>query len=122
MSDQPEFLIEAEDLGDGVTLVRTLVTEVRHPGTATEVGDEIRSLLSRGLIRLVLDLGHTRYMSSSGFAALMGVARRVAEQGGRVAIGRIHPDVLVGCRIIGLEQLIPIHEDLRAAEAAVRGG
>ncbi len=120
MSDQPEFLIEAEDLGGGVTLVRTTATEIRHPGTAAEIGDEIRSLIARGLDRLVLDLSHTRYMSSSGFAALLNVARRLTEQGGKIAIGRIHPDVLVGSRIIGLDHLIPIHEDLRTAETAVR--
>jgi anti-anti-sigma factor len=120
MSEQPEFLIEAEDLGDGATLVRTIVNEIRHPGTASQIGDEMRSLIVQGCKRLVLDLSHTRYMSSSGFAALLNVARKLSEQGGKMTIGRIHPDVLVGSKIIGLDQIIPIHPDLRSAEAAVR--
>lgn len=120
MSDKQEFLVEAEDLGGGLTLVRTTASEIRHPGAAAQLGDEIRSLIGQGCKRIVLDLGPTRYLSSSGFAALLGVARKMSEQGGGIAIGRIHPDVLVGSRIIGLDRLIPIHDDLQAAEAALR--
>ena len=110
--------IDAEAI-DGVTVVRVLTPQIRHPEPAVELGRELSSLLSRDDCRRVLiDLSRTSYLSSAAFAVLVSAARQLAAAGGRLKLCGLHPDVLMGARIIDLGRWVEIHDDERSALAS----
>ena len=105
MSDPAEPQFEAEDV-DGATVARVTAREIRHPEVATALGAQLRGLVEEhGRTRIVVDLHDCRYLSSTGFAALLNLGRLLKQRGGKMAICRVHPDVRVGARIIGMEQV-----------------
>jgi anti-anti-sigma factor len=103
----------------GVAVATVVTPEIRHPGPAQELSSELASLLDRDRhTRIVLDLSHTRYLSSTGFAALLGFAKKVEAAQGQLKIAGMQPDVLVGANIIGLGRIVELHPDVESAVAA----
>lgn len=81
--------------------------EIRHPTPAQEFGADAYALLDRdGHRKILLDLTPVRYMSSTGFAVLVNLAKRIADAGGAIKICNMHPDVQVGANIIGLGRVV----------------
>ena len=118
---RPHPLIDPEDVGDA-TVARVLIDEIRDPEAAGVLGRSSGgSSTQHGRTRIVVDLNDFRYISSTAFAAILGLAKRLGEHGGKIALCRVHPDVLVGARIIGIEQFAPIHATEAEALAAVGG-
>ena len=96
----PYFLLSDQD---GIAVARVDVVEIRHPTPAHEFAADVFALVDRdGYRKLLLDLGAVRYLSSTAFAVLLTLARRVQEAGGQLKICNLHPDVEVGANIIGL--------------------
>ncbi len=88
------------------------VPEIRHPTPAQEFGADVFALVERdGHKNILLDLGSVRYMSSTGFAVLVNLAKRISEANGRLKICNLHPDVQVGANIIGLGRMIETYAD-----------
>lgn len=101
---------------DGVAVATVVSPEIRHPGPAQELGAELASLLDRDQHRrIVVNLSHTHYLSSTAFATLLGFARKVEAAHGQLAIAGMQPDVLVGANIIGLGRIVGIHPDVPSA-------
>ncbi|RUL87075.1 STAS domain-containing protein [Tautonia sociabilis] len=119
MSDPNEPQFVAEDV-DAATVARITAKEIRHPEAATALGAQLKGLVEQhSRTRIVVDLDSCRYISSTGFAALLGLGRLLRQHGGRMALCRVDPDVLVGARIIGIEQVAPIFETESQAIAHV---
>src|SRR4051794_31217432 len=88
---------------DDIAIVYVTSHEIRHPGPAQELSAELAKLVERDkLKRMVVDLSDTRYLSSTAFAVLLGLAKRVEAAKGELKISGLQPDVLVGANIIGL--------------------
>jgi anti-sigma B factor antagonist len=101
---------------DNIIVARLLDGTVRDPFHAEEIGRELEALLAAtGPGRYVVDLGKTKYMSSSGFAILMNFARKAAASRSAVKVCNMHPDVRVGANIIRLGDVVPILDDEAAA-------
>ena len=110
--------ISAEAI-DGVTVVRVLTPQIRHPEPAIELERELSAVLSReDCKRVLIDLSETSYLSSTAFAVLVKCARQVAAAGGQLKLCGLHPDVLVGARILDLGRWMEIHDDEESALAA----
>jgi anti-sigma B factor antagonist len=100
----------------GVAVATVVTPEIRHPAPAQELGAELSALVDRDrLTRIVLDLSPVRYLSSTGFAALLGFAKKVGAAQGQLKIAGMQPDVQVGANIIGLGRLVEIYPDVASA-------
>ena len=110
---------DVEDHG-GVTIVRVVADAIRHPGQAEQFGKDLATLVAHdGRKRLVLDFRECDYLGSTAFAVILGLAKRVAEAGGSLAIFGFRPDVLTGALIISMDKIIPIFDHEKQALDAV---
>jgi anti-anti-sigma factor len=104
MADQAEFDLYLD--GD-VAVARAFGPGLRHPHHAQQFGADLAALATQdGYKKVLLDLGHMKYLSSTGFATLLGAHQRMKEAGSRLALCNLHPDVAVGANIIGLGRII----------------
>ncbi len=103
---------------DGVAVVEILSRQIQDRDVAGAIGNELRSLLLSGEIRLLLDFGRTRLMSSSAFGALLIFAKHVAAAEGELRICSMDPAVRFGANVCGLGRFVPIHADKPSALAA----
>jgi anti-anti-sigma factor len=65
--------------------------------------------------RVVVDLERTGFMDSSGINVLLLANRRVREAGGWLRLSGIHEPVLSALRIVGVDEVIPVHPTVAAA-------
>lgn len=116
----PHFLVQK----DGpVAVVEFQTEEIRDPETAAEVRDELRKLIDAdGERALVLDLSRVRYISSTGFAVLIGFGKSCEGAGARLAIVGLHPDVQTGASICGLTRVIAAFAGVPEGVAHVAAG
>lgn len=115
-SSSPYF--ETRQKGD-VVVAYVDMPEIRHPTPAQEFGSDVYALVDRdGHSKILLDMGPVRYMSSTGFAVLVGLAKRLAEKGATIKICNLHPDVQIGANIIGLGQIVETYPDESEAIAS----
>ena len=115
MSGATESYFSTEEVGS-VTVVRVEAHEIRHPPFAQEFGGQLMGLVERAAEpRILVDLRQTRYLSSTGFAALVSLARAVTTKGGRLGLCNLHQDVQVGASIIGLNRVAAIYDDEASA-------
>jgi anti-sigma B factor antagonist len=103
---------------DGVAVVEILSRQIQDRDVAGAIGKDLRSLLLSGEIRLLLDFGRTRLMSSSAFGALLIFAKQVAAVDGELRICSMDPAVRFGANVCGLGRFVPIHADQPSALAA----
>jgi anti-anti-sigma factor len=69
--------------------------------------------------RVVLDLSGVTFLASIGIRLLMTTARAQALRGGKVALAAPQPLVRKVLEMAGIDQLVPIVEDLEAARVAL---
>ena len=114
MTSEPTPHIGLDHEGD-IAIARVLSREIRHPGPAVEMGEQLASLLDRGHTRLLINFEDNRYLCSTAFASLLNVARKAQAAGGQLKACCIDPEVQVGAEILGLGRFIEIYETERAA-------
>lgn len=102
---------------DGLTVVK--VTGDVNGMTCGRLEDELNRLIDGGGTRIVLDLDGVRYISSAGLRVLMIAAKRLSGEGA-FALSRAAGGVRKVLDITGFSTIIPIHDDLEDAAAAVR--
>lgn len=104
-ADQPHLRVQPEG---PVAVVQFLTEEIRDPEVAAEVREELRALVEPGAPGpIVLDLAKVRYISSTGFAVLIGFGKFCKDGGIPLAIASLHPEVRTGASICGLPRVIP---------------
>lgn len=77
--------IEQRTIGD-VTVLSVMGDIVMNGIGATPLADKVRSALEEGHDRLVLDLGHVRYVDSAGLGELVQAFSAVRNRGGAVKL------------------------------------
>jgi anti-anti-sigma factor len=108
MSEFESPHVRAETVDDVIVLT-LLEPEIRTPIMAASVGKDIGSLVDRiGAQRYVLNLKQTKYMSSTSFAMLLNLAKKIAALGGTLKLCEMDPEVKIGADIIGLGRFVPI--------------
>jgi anti-anti-sigma factor len=119
----PEFdspHVRAETVDDVIVLT-LLVSEVRTPILAASVGKDLGTLIDTyGAAPYVLNLKQTRYMSSTAFAMLLNLAKKVTARGGTLKLCEMDPEVRIGADIIGLGRFVPIVAEESVAVAMSR--
>lgn len=86
--------------------------------TAPELRELLTTLPLRPGQRLVLDLGGMAFCDSSGITALIHARNQARAARAEVALAAVPPNTLRVLRIVGLDQIFPLHPDSRTATEA----
>ena len=102
-----------------VALVEILAKELRFPLQAQELGAEIALVAGQDWAKqLLVNMKHTKYLSSTGFAILFKLVKQAKDQGSKVKFCNLDPEVRLGADIIGLDKIASLcgseHEAIKA--------
>jgi N-acetylglucosaminyldiphosphoundecaprenol N-acetyl-beta-D-mannosaminyltransferase len=67
--------------------------------------------------RLILDLSETIFLASAGMAAIVKLYRLARERGGELRVAGCTRDVLQGIRLVRLDTVVPLFQDVPTAAA-----
>jgi anti-anti-sigma factor len=94
-----------------VAVVEVLPRELRFPQQAQELGTELTLVAGQDWAKqLLINMRHTKYLSSTGFAILFNLVKQVKDQGGKIMFCSLDPEVRIGADIIGLYKFASIHD------------
>ena len=82
--------------------------------------DGLTSVLSDGVIRVVVDLAGVAFLASAGIGVLMGVRRVLADGGGMLVLAAPHGEVAQVLAMTGVSDVIPVASSV--ADAVARLG
>jgi anti-sigma B factor antagonist len=88
-------------------------------GTESRFRDALTSVLSRGVLRLVVDLSGVPFMASAGIGVLMGVRRVLMDSDGQLALASPHGEVAQVLKLTGVSEVIPVAPSVPAAVSAL---
>jgi anti-sigma B factor antagonist len=88
--------------------------------TCAKLRETIHSLLDAGEFNLVIGVSGVNYIDSSGLGTLVGGLRLVAEHEGGLAISGTNPQIERVLSITGLNKILPLFEDDRAAVESLK--
>ncbi len=86
--------------------------------TAPELIDTCTARIAENA-RLILDFSETTIVDSAGLAAMVKLIRQSKEQGGELRVVGCSGDVLRGIKLVKLDLVIPLFQDLQSAIAPV---
>lgn len=75
--------------------------------------------IAQGHRRIVFDFGQVEYISSAGLRVLLVAAKRLQQEGGRLALGGLKPQVREVFDISGFLNILNVVESRQDAVAAV---
>jgi anti-anti-sigma factor len=77
-----------------VVVLRINQDQVHGDALAETLRDELLAVYERsGTVNVVLDLGQVTYLSSAGIRPLLGLNRRIHENGGRMVLCNLQPEI-----------------------------
>ena len=86
MTRPPEPAVQSS-LENGVLVLTILWSQIEGEDAARALGREIQEALARtGATAVVVDLRHTRFLSSAAFWPLLNLRRQLQQKGGRLLI------------------------------------
>ncbi|MGW2826529.1 STAS domain-containing protein [Streptomyces sp. NPDC001443] len=88
--------------------------------TAAELRALISTITLRPGQRLLLDLGGMEFCDSSGLSALIAAHHHARAAQADIALAAVPAHTLRILRIVGLDQIIPVHSDRREASEPPR--
>jgi N-acetylglucosaminyldiphosphoundecaprenol N-acetyl-beta-D-mannosaminyltransferase len=97
-----------------------LVVKMPRSLDATTTPEVIETCLERmkDNARLILDFTETTFVASAGLAAMVKLSRHSKENGGEVRVVGCSGDVLRGIKLVKLDMVLPLFQDVQAATAA----
>ena len=108
---------------DDVAVVEVLTKELRFPAQAKELGDELTLIADQQWAKkLLVNMRHTKYISSTGFAVLFNLVKQARARGDQIRFCGLDPEVRLGADIIGLDKVTPIHDTEHEALKAFSAG
>lgn len=100
--------------------VQCIALDGRLDIDGTRAIDERFAFLTTGRRdRIVVDLAGVSFLASIGIRLLMNAARGQKTRGGRLVLAAAQPAVREVLETAGIDQLIPLHEDVETARAAI---
>jgi anti-anti-sigma factor len=94
-----------------VAVAEVLTRELRFPAQAQELGQELSLVAGQEWARrLLVNMGHVKYLSSTGFAILFNLVKQARDASNTVKFCGFHPEVRIGADIIGLDKLCEVHD------------
>jgi anti-sigma B factor antagonist len=118
--------IKTNMVGD-VAVVEVMSKELRFPPQCQEVASELYLVAGQDWAKkLLVNLGRTRYLCSTGFGVLVNLVKKARSDGHAVKFCSLDPEVRIGADIIGLDKIVEIHdtehEALKAFSSEDSGG
>ena len=102
--------IKANMVGD-VAVVEVMSKELRFPPQCQELESELNLIAGQDWANhLLINLGRTRYVCSTGFGVLVNLVKKVKTQGREIKFSDMDPAVRLGAEIIGLDKVAEIHD------------
>lgn len=88
---------------------------------AISLEQKVNQLIDSGERKIILYMGQVNYMSSSGLRALLGLAKRLENEGGALVLSCLSEQVRELTVLAQLDQIIPVyHSNGEAAVALSR--
>ena len=81
--------------------------------------DALLEVLNAGALGLVVDMTQTTFCDSAGISAITRAVRRAAAHDATVRLAVVAPAVLRVLDLVGIDRLIEIYPDVRAALASL---
>jgi anti-sigma B factor antagonist len=102
-----------------VAVVEILAKELRFPHQAQELGTELTLVAGQDWAQqLLVNMKHTKYLSSTGFAILLKLVKEAKDRGAKLKFCNLDPEVRIGADIIGLDKIASLygteHEAIKA--------
>lgn len=114
--------VKSRRLNDGAGVIE-LIGEV-DVYSAAQAKQSMHELIDSGANHLVIDMNNTDYLDSTAMGVLVGVLKKVAENGGWVRLVGLKPRVRRLFEITRLDQILPIFdsEEQALADLAAKEG
>ena len=109
-----ELSVKNEEKGTLVT-----VTGRMDAVSSPEFEKELARLIDEGNINFVVDLAGLDYISSSGLRSILVTAKKLKAKNGQILLASLQAVVKEVFEISGFSAIIPIHESVEEAMAAL---
>lgn len=106
-----EFEVQTRDDGIGVVTPQGRLNMV----SARRLKEILSELVEQGTNRIVVDLGETTFLDSSGLGALVGGLKSARQAGGDLRIARVSPAVMTVFELTNLDRVLRARESVEAA-------
>ena len=102
--------MEVTENGD-VTIVRPLSRTYTNPLTVGDLRRELTHLVQAGRRNILLNLANVEFVSSMMIGQLIAIKNEIWEQGGKLILSNLHPQVREVFEITKLEGVFDISAD-----------
>lgn len=106
-----EFLVDTRADGIGVVVPQGRLNMV----SARRLKEILSALVADGTSRIVVDLGETTFLDSSGLGALIGGLKSARQAGGDLRIARVSPAVMTVFELTNLDRVLRARESVDSA-------
>jgi anti-sigma B factor antagonist len=106
-----EFAVETRDDGIGVVTPQGRLNMV----SARRLKEILSELVEGGTHRIVVDLGETTFLDSSGLGALIGGLKSARQSGGDLRIARVSPAVMTVFELTNLDRVLRARDSVDSA-------
>jgi anti-sigma B factor antagonist len=106
-----EFAVETRDDGIGVVTPQGRLNMV----SARRLKGVLSELVEGGTHRIVVDLGETTFLDSSGLGALIGGLKSARQAGGDLRIARVSPSVMTVFELTNLDRVLRARDSVESA-------
>ncbi len=106
-----EFSVETRDDGIGVVTPQGRLNMV----SARRLKEILSTLVAEGTHRIVVDMGETTFLDSSGLGALIGGLKSARQAGGDLRIARVAPAVMTVFELTNLDRVLRARESVDSA-------
>lgn len=112
-SDKNKLTFEKKDYTDGY-VVLSLIGDL-DMWTLPQAKEEISKLLSEKKVKVILDLGKTNYVDSSGLGFFIGTLKKLKDAGGDLIIINLNAYISRIFQLIKLQFIIKTYNSLEEA-------
>ncbi len=106
-----EFAVHTRD--DGIAVVTP--TGRLNMVSARRLKEILSELVTGGTNRIVVDMGETTFLDSSGLGALIGGLKSARQAGGDLRIARVSPAVMTVFELTNLDRVLRARESVDGA-------
>ncbi|WP_099825766.1 STAS domain-containing protein [Oceaniglobus indicus] len=99
---------------DGDLLIVTVGEDRVDAAVALDFKERMRDLTQDAPARVVLDLGHVRFLDSSGLGAVIGAMKQLGSRR-RLELAGLNPAVQKVFRLTRMDSIFVIHDDIASA-------
>lgn len=106
-----EFEVQTRDDGIGVVTPQGRLNMV----SARRLKEVLSELVEKGTTRIVVDMGETTFLDSSGLGALVGGLKSARQAGGDLRIARVSPAVMTVFELTNLDRVLRARDSVDGA-------